>query len=348
MNNEMTSMERVLKTLGHKEPDKVPIFFLLSLYGAREMGTSVKNYFSKAENVIKTQIHMQNKYDIDCYYTFHYAAIEIQAWGGDVVFLPETPPNAGESIIKNVTDIDSLDVPDINIPAIKQVLEVTHELAKHSNGKIPIIGIVMSPFSLPVMQMGFGKYLELLYSDKPRLERLMRINSQFCMNFANAQLEAGATAIGYFNPLMSTDMIEKSTYLSAGYLTDRATIAGIKGPTAVHLASGRGLQVMEDIVSFGSPMVGIGEGDDLEQMKKKSAGRISLLGNLNGIEMPEWDEITATNKVRSLISTAAAGGGFILSDAHGEIPLQVPEETLLTLSKAARVYGKYPIDLKGF
>ena len=33
-----TSMERVLTTLGHREPDRVPLFLLLSLHGARELG----------------------------------------------------------------------------------------------------------------------------------------------------------------------------------------------------------------------------------------------------------------------------------------------------------------------
>ncbi len=343
MNSDMTSMERVLKTLGHKEPDRVPVFFLFSHYGAKEMGCSVKNYFSVAENVIKTQIHMQKKYQTDCYYTFHYAAVEVQAWGGEVLFQPETPPNAGEGIIGKSSDIDSMEVPDIDdVPVLRQVLEVTRELAIHSNGKVPVIGIVMSPFSLPVMQMGFEKYLKLLYFDRPRFDRLMQVNRQFCINYANAQFKAGATAIGYFNPLMSPDMIDRSLYLSAGYPVDSRTITGIEGPVAVHLASGRVLQVMEDIINLGSPIVGIGTGEELKHIKDVSTGRITLLGNLNGIEMAEWDKETAVEKVRALVKTAAPGGGFILSDSHGEIPLQVPEKTLLAVSMAAEEYGRYP------
>ncbi|MBI9107477.1 MAG: uroporphyrinogen decarboxylase family protein [Spirochaetales bacterium] len=344
----MTSMERVLCTLGHKEPDSVPVFFLFSFYGAREMGCSVKNYFSKAENIIKTQIYMQEKYDSDCYYTFHYAAIEIQAWGGEVLFSSETPPNAGEGIIRKGSDIDSLEVPQLdNIPEIKQVLEVTRALALKANGKIPVIGIVMSPFSLPVMQMGFEKYLKLIYFDRPRFDRLMRINLQFCLDYANAQLAAGATAIGYFNPLMSTDMIDKSLYLSTGYRVDRQTLSGINGPAAVHFASGRCLPVMDEVIKAGSPIVGIGPGEDLSKLKEQSTGKITLLGNLNGIEMCRWDEETSIDKVKNLVKIAAPGGGFILSDSHGEIPIQVPEDTLLSISKAARVYGRYPLDIKG-
>ena len=48
---EMTPMERVLTTLSHKEPDRVPLFLLLTMHGANELGLSIKEYFSKGEKV---------------------------------------------------------------------------------------------------------------------------------------------------------------------------------------------------------------------------------------------------------------------------------------------------------
>jgi len=40
---------------------------------------------------------------------------------------------------------------------------------------------------------------------------------------------------------------------------------------------------------------------------------------------------------------AGKGGGLIISDNHGEIPLQVKEDTLLTISEAINKWGKYPL-----
>lgn len=340
----MTSMERVLCTLSHREPDRVPLFLLLSLYGARESGMSVEEYFSKADNVVRAQLQMQAKYGTDCYYTFFYAALETEAWGGNTRFIPEGPPNSGTPVIQKVSDIDSLWLPNIyEVPGIQRVLEVTRELASQAQGKIPLIGVVMSPFSLPVMQMGFEQYINLIYHDKIRFKKLMAINQQFCLDWANAQLTAGATAICYFNPLSSTDIIDRDLYLSTGYLVDSKTIAGIKGPVATHLASGRALPIINEIISSGSGAVGIGEFDNLTDLKKASMGKITLIGNLNGIEMTGWDSHTAEKKIRNVIENAALGGGFILSDSHGEIPWQVPEDVLLAISHAVQKWGRYPI-----
>ena len=63
--NEMTSMQRVLTTLSHKEPDRVPLFLLLTMHGAKELGLSIKEYFSRAEYVVEGQLKMRKKFNGD-------------------------------------------------------------------------------------------------------------------------------------------------------------------------------------------------------------------------------------------------------------------------------------------
>jgi hypothetical protein len=57
----MTPLERTLTALGQKEPDRVPLFLLTTLHGAKELNLSIKEYFSTSENVIKAQIRLQER-----------------------------------------------------------------------------------------------------------------------------------------------------------------------------------------------------------------------------------------------------------------------------------------------
>jgi uroporphyrinogen decarboxylase len=82
----MTSMQRVLTTLGHKEPDRVPLFLLLTMHGAKELGLSIKDYFSRADYVAEGQLRLREKYGHDCLYSFFYARVEVEAWGGEVIY----------------------------------------------------------------------------------------------------------------------------------------------------------------------------------------------------------------------------------------------------------------------
>src|SRR6185369_8382880 len=176
--------------------------------------------------------------------------------------------------------------------------------------------------------------------------RLMTVNSEFCANWANAQLEAGATAICYFDPVSSPTIIPRNTYLTTGFEVAKATLSRIKGPTATHMASGRCLGILDDLTLTGTAAVGVSVLEELAAVKAACRGKLTVLGNLNGIEMRTWTPEMAAGKVREAIAQAAPGGGFILADSHGEVPWPVSEEVLLAISDAVHTWGRYPIDTR--
>ncbi|CAK0781781.1 Uroporphyrinogen_deCOase domain-containing protein [Gammaproteobacteria bacterium] len=341
----MTAMQRVLTTLSHHEPDQVPLFLLTTMHGAKELGLTIKDYFSRAEYVIEGQMRLLHKYGSDCLYPFFYAPLELEAFGGTTLFVEDGPPNSGMPIIHKVSDIDTLIPPKVTTTAcLVKVLETIHGLKQRVGDTIPIIGVVISPFSLPVMQMGFDRYIELIYEHPQHFARLMAVNEAFCVEWANAQLAAGATAICYFDPVSSTTNLPRERYLQTGYPIACRTLARIQGPTATHLASGRGLPLVEDIITTGTAVVGVSSLEKLSQWKAAAAGRISLLGDLNGVAMRHWTPAEAESKVKEAIRQAGKGGGFILSDNHGEIPFQVPDEILLAIGEAIKHWGRYPLE----
>ncbi|BHH82504.1 uroporphyrinogen decarboxylase family protein [Desulforhopalus sp. 52FAK] len=342
MSETMTSMERVLTTLSHKEPDRVPFFLLLTLHGAKELNLSIKEYFSKAEYIVEGQVRLRAKYQHDCYYPFTYAGLEVEAFGGDVHFIDDGPPNAGAPIIQKISDIDDLIVPEIEAtPCLTKVLDVIGRLHEKAKGEVPIIGVAMSPFSAPVMQMGFSAYLDLLIDQPQAFWTLMEKNEQFCVNWANAQLAAGATAICYFDPVSSPTMVSPQMYGDTGLIVSRRTIAKINGPVATHFASGRCLDILPDVISTKSVAVGVGEDEEIAYLKEAGRTQISIIGNLNGIKMCRWSAEEARKNVVDVIDKAAPGGGFILSDGHGEIPWGVSSEVLSAISETVRRYGIY-------
>ncbi|MEE9911514.1 MAG: uroporphyrinogen decarboxylase family protein [Deltaproteobacteria bacterium] len=340
----MTSMQRVLTTLGHREPDRVPLFLLVTMHGAKELGLSIRDYFSKAEHVAEGQMRLRARYGHDCLYAFFYAPLEIEAWGGEVIYAPDGPPNSGQPFIADAEMISGLKSPDIRkTPCLVKVLQAIEMMKARVGDECPIIGVVMSPFSVPVMQMGFGPYLDLMMDRPDLFEKLMKVNEDFCVDWANAQLEAGATAICYFDPVSSPTIVPRDRFLHTGFEVARRVLGMIKGPPATHLASGHVLPIINDIIQTGAAVVGVSCREDLAEIKAACRGKISVLGNLNGIEMRRWSAKETEDKVRQAIAQAGPGGGFILSDNHGEIPWQVPEETLMTIGEAVRRFGNYPL-----
>lgn len=341
----MTSMQRVLTAIGQQEPDRVPLFLLTTLHGAKELGLSIRDYYSRAQYVAEGQLRLLAKFRSDCLYPFYYASIELEAFGGSTLFIDDGPPNGGGPVIHSGEDIDRLSPPRVaDSPGLLRGLETIRLLKERVGDTVPIIGAVIAPFSLPVLQMGFADYIELIYEQPERFARLMAVNQAFCVEWANAQLAAGASAIGYADPLASTTNIPRALYLQTGFPVSRETIGRIKGPVALHLASGRGLPIVDEIVASGAALVGVSTLEDLADWKSAVGGRITLLGNLNGIEMRRWTSAQAEAEVKQAITRAGRGGGFILADNHGEIPWQVPDEVLLSIGEAVDRWGRYPLD----
>lgn len=340
----MSSLQRVLTTIGQSEPDRVPLFLLLTMHGARELGLSIHDYFADPRNVIEAQSRMRAKYRNDCYYAFFYAAIETKAWGGEVVYRDDGPANCGAPLVTDLEDIRRLRPPPVaDSPDLKRVLDTIAGL-RARDAETPIIGVVMSPFSLPVMQLGFERYLLLMHERPDLFEHLMHLNEAFCVDWANSQLKAGATAICYFDPVSSQTISRPEDFRRLGKPVAARAIGRIQGPVATHFASGRCLRIMDDLPETGPAVIGVSADEDLSALKQAAAGRLTLLGNLNGIAMRNWDAAAAEQAVKRAIAAGGPGGGFILSDNHGEIPFQVREETLLAIADAVERWGRYPLD----
>ncbi|BCB26894.1 hypothetical protein SKTS_17800 [Sulfurimicrobium lacus] len=341
----MTSMQRVMTAMAHQEPDRVPLFLLTTMHGAKELGLSIRDYFSRAEFVAEGQMRLLEKYRSDCLYPFYYASLENEAFGGETIFIDDGPPNSGGPVIGRSEDIDRLAPPRVaDLACLQRGLETIRILKERVGDSVPIMGSVISPFSLPILQMGFDRYIELIYEQPERFARLMAVNQSFCADWANAQLAAGATAIGYADPMSSTTNIPRALYLKTGHRVAMETLRLIKGPAAIHLASGRGLGIAEDIVATGTPAVGVSTLEDLTEWKSAVGDRLTLLGNLNGVTMRHWTGAEAEHEVKQAIAKAGRGGGFILADNHGEIPWQVPDEVLLAIREAVDLWGRYPLD----
>jgi len=340
----MTSLERLLKTLGHQEPDRVPLFLLLTLHGAKELGLSIRDYFSKPENVVEGQLRLGQKYQNDCIYTFFYAPIETEALGGELTWSESGPPDSGEPLFRNIEKIKQLKVPDVRSNNVLQkVIKATEALHKEVGNKIPIIGAVTSPFSLPVRQIGLDNYLEVMQTRKDLFRHLIKVNQEYCVTFANMQLDAGATVICYFDTLVPKTRLPEETYLNAGFRIAQQTISKIKGPVATYFAPEIIPDIIDTIVKTGAVIAGTSSFEDIGLMKKACKGRLTVMGNLNSREMHTWDVTKTKQTVQDIIRKAASGGGFILSDDTGEIPFQISEETLMTISETTQTFGQYPI-----
>ena len=341
----LTSKQRVQNTMVGAPVDRPALFLPFTLHGATEVGLTYSQYFSSATAVVEGQLRLREKYSHDILYPFFYAAAEHEAFGGQVSFHDDGPPTSAGPLFESPRQITAWEPPDVkHSEVLARTLDTIFELKRRTVGNVPIVSVVMAPTSLPVMQLGFGEYLTLWFEQPELCAVLHEKNRAFTVAWANAQLQAGADVVGYFDPVLSPTIITEKQFHTVGLPLARRTIEDINGPIAGLLASGLAVKRFTDFADIGASLVGVSSTESISEAKKAAAGRVTVLGNLNGLEMCHW---TADQAYIHAASALAQGGTskFILSDSHGEIPSQVRPAVLDAIVAAVADYKIMDTDI---
>lgn len=338
---EMTSFERLSAVLRLEIPDRVPVVLVSSTHGARELGLSLPEYFSRPENVAEGQLRFVESVGHDNVDAYYYAVREAEAFGAEVMFHEDGPPGMGPPILRTEAAIDTLQAPDpTQSPPLRDVLRSTELIARRAKGRWLVVGHVVGPCSLPTLLMGDSSWLELLlFGSVSRRRRLIQITRRFCVSWANALLSAGADAIALAEPLATSTILTREQAARLVLPEVRRAVKAIRGPTI--LWSIGSIHSVADLVpGLGVRAVSTDPGDDLREVKAAVGGKIVVLGGLNDLAMLTWSPRDAEAAARRAIEEAAPGGGFILSPQN-EIPTLVGNDILSTIVDVVRQWGRY-------
>ncbi|MBA7543279.1 hypothetical protein ES705_35609 [subsurface metagenome] len=150
LKDEMTSYDRVMTSVKHKEPDRVPFMPFAQTFTAKFAGIPFSAYVSKAEKFVEGQIKVYKAFGWDALCFSSDVGIYAGALGAKVEFPYDDVPRVVKPILSHSTmykDFQKLKLPDLMkagrlTESIKAI-----ELAKKEVGdEVPIIGWTEGPF----------------------------------------------------------------------------------------------------------------------------------------------------------------------------------------------------------
>ena len=342
---EMTPLERTLTSVSHQQPDRVPIFPILLMQGARELDLPLPDYFASGHHLAQGQLALLQRYGHDCVVGVPHVVQDAAAFGCNLIHFPDGPPSLASLAVHNTTDLQDLRPPDpLKTPILRPTLDALEQLATAVKGKVPIIGACIAPFSLPSMWMGTEKWMALLFEPPeirdPLMAHAMAVATDFVVTWANLQLEYGADIIVLADGMASATVIFRQQFIDHALPVIQKTIAAINGPTVYE-----GVGALEPFIDLmpqtGAAAIILEHSDNLATCKAAVGDKVTLVGNLNNIAMLNWSITEMEQQVKAAIDMAAAGGGYILSAQGPEIPWDVPDELIATLVNVGKTYGTY-------
>ena len=344
-----SDVNRLMKALNHQEPDRVPHIELWVTSQAvyehileRKLPYIIGDAAEGGQSITpEDDVEFSQRLGQDAVLcNFNWRPNNIFELAGD------NTRHYVDGSIKTMADLDNLDPP----PPIDEQLSHLEKYLKAAQGTgVGIIPNLTSFFDSTMLAVGVNDSFYMFYDDLPLLEKLMdilldhqtKVMQAVCDNFGDQIAFVMINDdIGYNSGLM----IKKSMFMDLFPHRMKQLIAPAKeiGKLVLMHTDGKMdniLPILYDVgINVNHPVEP--ESNDLAEVKKKWAGKMSLIGNVHTplLAYGTKDEIEA--KVREYCVEVAPGGGYVLGSSTS-IMDGIPPENFETMVKAVHKYGRY-------
>lgn len=345
----MTSMERVLTALAHKEPDRVPVYPILSGVTRRLVGASYPEWSQNADICAEALLKSAEEFDIDCIVSLIDLSVECDAWGQKVIF-PETEaahPDFGDQIIKEIEDYAKIKKVDYRgSRRMMMHLEVVKKLVAAKKGQLPLVAFVFGPLgTLSMLRNQQDMYMDL-YDDPDAVKAAAREITETLKEYVAALCDAGVDGIMLDTLFASGSIMSKDMWMEmeGDLVRELSELIAAKGcVTMIHNCGQRiyfdvQIETMKPAaISFLYPP---DDCADFVECKEKYGDKTTLIGCVTPANAvlgtdEDWDR-----ECREQIDAMARDGGFMLATGC-EYPANAPFDRAYRMIEIAKSYGDY-------
>jgi uroporphyrinogen decarboxylase len=342
---QLTSVERVMRTLRREQPDRIPHFEWI-------IDRKVREAICPGCTLEEFTVRM----DLDAILTgpdFKKEQVGPQRfrneWGVVVEYTGEEHSFPVAGPIHSVDDLDRYEPPDPHAPGRYDSLK---RIVERYKGKLAIGVHLNDVFSIPRYLVGFEGLMIALVEQPELVRRLVDLSVQINLEMAREVARCGADFVFTGDDYASTagPLISPTMFRDVFFPGLKRVVGGFKelGLPVIKHTDGNIMPLVEMILDSGvdcldpiDPVAGM----DIGLMKQQYGLRVALKGNVDcAYTLTFGTEGEVVEETKQVIRKAAEGGGLILSSSNS-IHSSVKPGNYLAMWNAIRMYGNYPIKL---
>ena len=194
----MNAKERCLAVLNREKPDRVPFFPLLMFFAAGRAGLEYRTYATDAAALADAQLHMFENYRVDAVTVCSDAFRVTADLGGEIGYPEDQTPHAVGALVKTAEELRALKRPDPMKPGSRMRGRVDAvEMLHKAVGKDALVcGWVEMPFAEVCDWFGVQDAMMMMFDDPELIHQALSFASEIEIDFAKAQIDAGADLVG--------------------------------------------------------------------------------------------------------------------------------------------------------
>ena len=345
--NELSTIERLLATMRHKEPDHVPCAPLVGGAYRQLTGATFREFSLEAEKAIEAGLLGSEIIGGDVLLLGLDLTVEASDFGQATIY-PENStahPDYSKPLLKDHTDYRKLKRIELkDAPRMQKVIAMSRRALKEKGLSAVFVPVVSSPLSVLAMMRGAEQVFKdcVLYPDEVRAAA--ETITAVLIDYINALCDTGLI-------IVAPDMLFASESGLGKELWEK-----IEGPFGRELAGvihRRNCMVaihncgdqpyFDSMIKFMQPeavsFACLAEGcKDRKEMKKRYGDQTVLIGDVETSLLFSGSPRQVMEQCRRVIEDYAPGGGFILGPGC-EYPPNANLLNAILMVQAARIYG---------
>ncbi|MEM3921277.1 MAG: uroporphyrinogen decarboxylase family protein [Nitrososphaerota archaeon] len=352
----MKGCDRFLLALSRKVPDMVPVWELII---DEPVLSSVLNKVPsrEADEKLSRYCELVELLDMDAVTWGEDQLIKkeggnlIDEWGIIWKLNIAGIPYPIKGPLESINNLRNYSLPD---PDAEHRLRSIEKLIDRFKGERAIVFLGHEVFEFSHYLVGGMDKLFRLYHFKPdQALELAEMISEYKLRVMKRAIKMGVNAVvcgdDYADdkgPFISPKLFDK---FMLPYIKKAINLVHDLGKPFIKHTDGKLDFILERLIDAGidalhpiEPAAGM----NIAEVKRFYGNRICVIGNIDCRKLlTEGSPEEVTEVVKETIAKVAPGGGYILSSSNSIHP-GVKPENFITMLKAARLYGRYPIDEK--
>lgn len=199
----MNSFERYLHVMQGKPADVLPRIPILMRFAAEYIGSNYGAFASDYRVLVEANLRCAKDFGMDQVSAISDPYRETHGFGADIEYQRDGVPKCLRPPLEGTKDIASLPRPNPQAGRMLDRVNAIRAYKEQVQGEYSILGWVEGPAAEAADVRGVSTFLVDMFDDPPFCEALMDICVDVAIEFARAQIEAGADTIGIGDAIAS-------------------------------------------------------------------------------------------------------------------------------------------------
>lgn len=327
----MTCKDRFYARLKGDNVDRVPNLNIIMGFSAKLSGYSYKEYCTDYRKLVEADMKATQMFGMDILSVISDPMREVELFGGESVLPEDDVPYEKTPFIAEYADLTKLKINPIeSAPRAIDRVKGVELFKKEAGDEYPICGWVEGPVAEASDLRGINKLMEDLLLEPEFVRDLMDICVQNGLEFARAQVNAGADVIGVGDAAAS--LIGPRIYKDIAFEYQKRLLKGIKDMGAVtklHIC-GNTTDLVELIPVEHVDIFDIDWMVDYKKTVKRIGDKTSVNGNFDPVSvLLQGDTMLVQSETRRCVID---GNHLSMVSAGCEVPKFTPRENMRVVS----------------